>query len=63
MEPRAYFTGVDDSILSEAYIDRSLLSYSKFNEFIAKREKAILDHVRKELKITDADFTVDQQET
>jgi len=55
-DPATYFTNVDDSILSEAYIDRKLLSYDSYTTFLAIREQSILDHVKKELKITNADF-------
>lgn len=55
-DPATYFANVDDSILSEAYIDRKLLSYGSYKKFLAKREQAILDHVKRELKIANADF-------
>lgn len=55
-DPATYFTNVDDSILLEAYIDKKLLNYDSYTTFLAKREQTILNHVKKELKITDADF-------
>lgn len=55
-DPATYFANVDDSILSEAFIDRKLLDYGSFTTFLAKRQQAILDHVKRELKITSADF-------
>jgi hypothetical protein len=58
MAPEDFFKGVDESILNDAYIDRELLSYDKFEEFIKKREKAILGHIQNELRIAPSDFKV-----
>lgn len=58
MDPKKYFENIDGSVLSEAYIDRTLLGYDNFTAFLSKREKEILDHVKRELKITKADFEI-----
>ncbi|MCX6648369.1 MAG: DUF262 domain-containing protein [Candidatus Bathyarchaeota archaeon] len=54
--PKEYFADLNDSILEKAYIERDLLEYSKYKSFIKNREKAILEHIKHELDLTDYDY-------
>ena len=54
--PKKYFEDVDDGILQRALIDRSLLDYKHFRSFLKQREIKILEHIRKELKLSNTDF-------
>jgi len=55
-DPKEYFKDVSSSILKKVYIDKKLLDYRKFRAFLKKRERRILEHVKKELKISESDF-------
>jgi uncharacterized protein with ParB-like and HNH nuclease domain len=55
-DPKEYFKDVSDSILKQAYIDRKLLDYKKFRIFLKIRERKILNHVKRELKLSKYDF-------
>jgi len=57
-DPKKYFEDVDESILQKAYINRNLLEYSLYREFLKEREIKILEHVKKELGLSEDDFNV-----
>jgi hypothetical protein len=57
-DPKEYFRDVSDSLLKQAYIDRKLLDYRSFRAFLKKRERKILEHVKRELKLSKYDFNV-----
>ena len=56
--PKNYFKNVSDSILRRAYIYKNLLKYNQYKIFLKKRETKILNHVKKELELSDIDFDV-----
>jgi hypothetical protein len=56
--PKEFFKDVDDSILQKAYIDRNLLEYDLYRTFLKARAAKILEHVKKELDISDTDYSV-----
>jgi hypothetical protein len=56
--PKEFFKDVDDSILQKAYIDRNLLEYDLYRTFLKARAAKILEHVKKELDISDTDYNV-----
>ena len=56
--PRKYFEDVPDTVLKNALIDRDLLDYRRYKTFLAKREREILEHVRKKLNLSEMDFDV-----
>jgi uncharacterized protein with ParB-like and HNH nuclease domain len=60
--PIQYFADVDDSELKRALINRELLDYGHYKEFIREREHNILEHIKNELAFsesTDFPFDVD----
>jgi len=57
-DPKEYFRDVSDSLLKQAYIDRKLLDYRSFRAFLKRRERKILEHVKRELKLSKHDFNV-----
>jgi 5-methylcytosine-specific restriction endonuclease McrA len=56
--PRKYFKDVSDAELQRAYIDKALLDYRRYRTFLKRREAKILEHVKKELELSDSDFNV-----
>nr|MDO8080341.1 DUF262 domain-containing protein [Candidatus Freyarchaeota archaeon] len=56
--PKEYFEDVTDSELQEAYIDRNLLDYPQYKNFLKKREAEILKRVKNELNLSDSDYDV-----
>lgn len=56
--PKKYFADVPDSELQRAYIEKEMLDYQHYKKFLKTREMKILDHVKKELNISDSDFDV-----
>ena len=56
--PKKYFEDVSDSELQRAYIDRNLLDYGRYKTFLKYRQAKILEHVKKELRLSDSDFDV-----
>lgn len=56
--PKTYFKEVSDSELERAYIDRNLLDYKRYKTFLKNREAKILQHIKKELKLSDSDYDV-----
>lgn len=56
--PKKFFEDVSNDVLERAYINRDLLDYKHFKAFLKEREVKILSHVKKELKLSDADFMV-----
>lgn len=56
--PKEFFKDVDDSVLQKAYIDRNLLEYDLYRSFLKVRTSKILEHVKKELELTDVDYDV-----
>lgn len=49
--PREWFAEVPDSILHSALIDRDLLDFETFKDFLDKREQAILDQIKTNLSL------------
>lgn len=56
--PKKYFEDVSDAELQRAYIDRDLLDYRRYGTFLKRREAKILEHVKRELKLSKSDFDV-----
>lgn len=56
--PKKYFEDVSDSVLQRAYIDKNLLDYRHYKDFLKKREAKILEYVKKELNLSNSDFDV-----
>ena len=56
--PKKYFEDVCDSELQRAYIDKNLLEYEQYKAFLKKREAKIIEHVQKELNLSNSDFDV-----
>lgn len=56
--PQEYFADVSNTVLKRAYIDKNLLSYDKYKEFIKKRERLILKKIKKDLGLTNYDYNV-----
>jgi len=56
--PKTYFADVEDSILKKALIEREMLDYKKYKQFVKSREEAILNRVKEILDIEgdDVDF-------
>jgi len=54
--PAKYFADVEDSELQRALIDRELLHYRKFREFLRTRSQAVQEKVRERLQFSDKDF-------
>jgi len=55
--PQKYFEDVPDGELKKALIDRDMLDYRKYKNFIKIRGKAILDQLQNTIEITNDDFT------
>lgn len=51
-----YFRNVSDAELKRALIDRNLLDYGSYKDFLKEREAKILAAVKKELRLSDSDF-------
>jgi uncharacterized protein with ParB-like and HNH nuclease domain len=47
--PKDYLKDVDDSVLKDAFIDKQMLDYRKFRNFIFKREKEICETIIKNI--------------
>ena len=56
--PKKYFEDVSNAELQRAYIDRDLLDYRRYGTFLKRREAKILEHVKRELKLSKSDFDV-----
>lgn len=56
--PKKYFEDASDAELQRAYIDRDLLDYRRYRTFLKRREAKILEHVKRELKLSKSDFDV-----
>jgi uncharacterized protein with ParB-like and HNH nuclease domain len=52
--PIQYFADVDDSELKRALINRELLDYGHYKEFIKQREHNILEYIKNELAISES---------
>lgn len=57
-DPEEYFKDVSESVLKRAYIDRKLLDYGKYKTFLKERKLKILNHIKKELKLSKHDFNI-----
>jgi uncharacterized protein with ParB-like and HNH nuclease domain len=49
--PKDYFKDVEDSVMEKALIERDLLNYKKFRNFISTREENILSKIKKSIGI------------
>ncbi len=54
--PKEYFSDVEDSVLSKSFIDRELLDFRKYKSFIKWREIEILNKIKKNLHLKDAEI-------
>jgi hypothetical protein len=54
--PGEYLADVDNKQLEEALIDRTLLDYSKYAEFIKDRSEKIITKVKNKIQFSDIDF-------
>ncbi len=54
--PKKYFEDVADKELKAALIDKDLLDYRRYNTFLKKRGKEILDKLSKKIGISEIDF-------
>ncbi len=55
-DPSKYFADVPDEELRRALIDRSMLTYDKFPEFLALRSQKMLDRIQAKLGFSNDDF-------
>ena len=51
-----FFVDVNDTDLERAFIERDMLDYRKYRNFIKDRSEKILAHVIKQLGVEDSDF-------
>lgn len=54
--PAKYFEDVDDKVLDEALIDRSLFDYDQYGMFLNKRGVRMVEFVSQKIGCTDGDF-------
>ncbi|HDZ62745.1 MAG TPA: DUF262 domain-containing protein [Nitrospirae bacterium] len=54
--PKKFFVDVNDTDLERAFIERDMLDYRKYRNFIKDRSEKILAHVIKQLGVEDSDF-------
>jgi len=54
--PKKYFEDVPDKELKAALIDRGLLDYRRYNTFLRKRKKAIIEKLSRKTEISEKDF-------
>lgn len=58
MHPKKYFSDVSPADLRRAYINKDLLHYGRYRTFLKERQKKILNHVKRELKLKKHDYDV-----
>lgn len=57
-DPKEYFKDVSDADLKRAFIDRDMLEYSSYRKFLKDREEKILARIKKELDLSNDDYSV-----
>jgi len=54
--PKKYFSDVPDKELEKAMIDRNMLDYRRYNTFLEKRGKSIIEKLKQKIGFSEADF-------
>jgi len=60
--PATYFTGVDESELETALIDREYLDYRRYTTFLAHRRQRMIEKVVEKLGFTGSEFTTPDED-
>lgn len=61
--PKDFLRDVDDALLKDAFIDRSLLDFRKFNRFLDERSNAMEAILQQKSRLTPSLFEIEENET